>query len=337
MDFYSLTVAEQEAAMRALAIRAMTFWGDRFEVGALLKYRENAVFSVIDADGRKAVLRIHRHGYHADAALRSELHWMQAMKMRGLPVPGIIPADHGALFVTVACDAVPEPRQVDMLDWIEGEPLGQIDEGRLGDQSRIYRSIGRLAARLHTETEAFPLPPDFVRHAWDFEGLIGERPFWGSFTGLPALAEPELRLLLAARDKARLDLAACDRDPANYGLIHADFVPENLMRCGDELALIDFDDAGYGWHMFELATALYFHVGEDHYEDMKAGIFAGYRELRRLDADQERRLPLFLFLRSLTYLGWVQTRSETRTAQELTPMLIARACDVARAYLAGRD
>ena len=27
---------------------------------------------------------------------------------------------------------------------------------------------------------------------------------------------------------------------------------------GDRIKLIDFDDAGFGWHLFELATALYF-------------------------------------------------------------------------------
>ena len=43
--------------------------------------------------------------------------------------------------------------------------------------------------------------------------------------------------------------------------------------------------------------------------------------------------PLFLFLRSTTYLGWVQTRPETQTAKELGPFLIDRACLVARRYL----
>lgn len=44
-------------------------------------------------------------------------------------------------------------------------------------------------------------------------------------------------------------------------------------------------------------------------------------------------LPLFLFLRGKTCLGWVQTRAETATARELAPMPIARACRLAGDYL----
>ena len=59
--------------MRALAIEALKFWGVTGCEPELLKYRENAVFRVIAPDGRPAALRIHRHGYHSDAELRSEL------------------------------------------------------------------------------------------------------------------------------------------------------------------------------------------------------------------------------------------------------------------------
>jgi len=44
-------------------------------------------------------------------------------------------------------------------------------------------------------------------------------------------------------------------------------------------------------------------------------------------------LPLHFLARGFTYIGWVHTRHETETARELTPMLLASACELADEYL----
>ena len=134
----------------------------------------------------------------------------------------------------------------------------------------------------------------------------------------------------------REDLDAYAGTAANaqlYSMIHADFVAENLMVDGDSVRLIDFDDAGYGWHLFELATVLYFEMEEDFYPEAFQALIAGYREQRELPDSQLQHLPLFLLARGFTYLGWIHTRAETRTAKELAPMLTRRACGLAREYL----
>ena len=58
------------------------------------------------------------------------------------------------------------------------------------------------------------------------------------------------------------------------------------------------------------------------------------RGMLDLPDEQVAQLPLFFLARSFTYLGWVHTRSETRTAKELTPVLVEKACGLARDYLA---
>jgi Ser/Thr protein kinase RdoA (MazF antagonist) len=99
--------------------------------------------------------------------------------------------------------------------------------------------------------------------------------------------------------------------------------------------LLDFDDAGFGWHLFEIATTLYFHVGQPSYPVVRDATIEGYRSERPLPAGQLELLPMFLAARGFTYLGWVHTRAETETARELTPMLIELACAVAADYLGG--
>ncbi|MBL8268442.1 phosphotransferase enzyme family protein [Steroidobacter sp.] len=336
-DFYSLTDAEQIQRLTALATAALAHWPGDFGAPVLIKYRENAVFSVTRSDGTCAALRVHRHAYHSDAALHSELFWMSELARVGMQVPPIVPTAAGGLFVHVGAPGVPEKRQVDMLGWLSGKPIGSAESGlslEEGVSERLYHSAGRLAAQLHNHSTAMTLPSAFTRHSWCEQGLLSDAPLWGRFWELAALSPEERAVLTEARFKAAEDLAALGKSSAAFGMIHADFVPENLLNDGGRLQLIDFDDAGFGWHMFELATALYWTLDEPNYPSICRALFDGYRSERPLSPAHEAMLPLFLFLRGSTYLGWLQTRAETQTARELGPLLIERTCRLARRYLA---
>jgi Ser/Thr protein kinase RdoA (MazF antagonist) len=336
--FHELEPAAQAARLAELAGTALARWRISAQSIELLKYRENAVFRVLGTDGRARALRIHRPGYHNDAELRSELQWMQALLADGFDVPVLIPSAAGKLFERVEHPAVPESRQVDLFEWIQGRQLGSVEGGSGLDTAslaRTFRTIGALAARLHNQSAAWQRPPGFVRHSWDLEGLLGEQPFWGRFWELAALSAAQRQLVDRSRSAMRSALGRMPQTAANYGLIHADFCPENLLVDGERLRLLDFDDAGFGWHLFEIATSLYFYRRETGFAELEAQLLGGYRSTRPLAADEVARLPLFYALRGFTYLGWVHTRQETQTAQELTPMLVELACEAAEAYLAG--
>jgi Ser/Thr protein kinase RdoA (MazF antagonist) len=190
-----------------------------------------------------------------------------------------------------------------------------------------------MAARIHLHSTDWQQPDEFVRHAWDEEGLIGANPFWGRFWELDQLSDEQQDLLQQARRLARRDLREYGRHLGNFSMIHADLVPENLLIEGPQLRLIDFDDAGFGWHMFELATALYFCLDDPRYEQIKAALLEGYHAVKPLTEADRQTLALFLMLRGTTYLGWIHTRQGTPTAVEMAPMLIERACKLAREYL----
>ncbi|MEK7266066.1 MAG: phosphotransferase [Pseudomonadota bacterium] len=338
-DFYALTDEEQARRLTDLAVAALAAWEGDFDEPQLIKYRENAVFSVRRRDGVRAALRVHRHGYHSDAALHSEHFWMSELAKAGIEVPVVLPPRDGGSFVHVGIADVPEVRQVDMLGWLSGAPIGSAEEG-LDDagagNEELYFKAGQLAAKLHGLNSKMAWPPAFTRHSWNANGLIGENPLWGRFWDLADLSPAERDALLKARAKAAVDLAGFSISTDRYGMIHADFVPENLMNDGGLLKLLDFDDCGFGWYMFELATALYFIIDDTNFAALKGALFEGYRAVRPLSADDEAVLPLFLFLRGTTYLGWIQTRPETQTARELGPILIARTCRLAADYLEAR-
>lgn len=325
------------AGLQKLAQKSLDAWGLQGEL-SLIKHRENAVYCVQKADGERFALRVHRANYHSDASLESELTWMRALDAAGIGVPTPIATLNGQNFVSVSVEDLPEPRQVDLLAWVDGEQIGSVEDG-LGDDvgviEHIYSEIGRVAAKVHNQAVSWEVPAEYERHAWDIDGLLGENPFWGPFWELEALTEEQRGLILEAREKIREGLTAFGQGAEDYSMIHADFVPENFLVDGDKVSIIDFDDAGFGWHLFEIATALYFIQGDPSYEIARDALIQGYREFRPLSDEKLASLPLFMAARSLTYLGWVHTRSETETAVELTPMLIEMCCDAVNKYLQG--
>ena len=321
------------AKLHKLAPEVLAHWRIAPRELRLVKYRENAVFRVETEDGVSYALRIHRLGYHCDEALHSELQWMNALQESGVDVPRLVPAVDGRLFVTS------DRLQVDLFEWIDGKPLGSSDSGVEGERTQVedtYRTVGSIAARLHNQATSWPPPAGFRRHSWDVEGLVGEQPFWGRFWELAELTPSERDLLMTAREHVRkgmLTFAASVDASQNYSLIHADFVPENLMLADGTVRLLDFDDAGFGWHLFDLATALWFIQNDSHYEAARAALVAGYREYRSLPDEVLAHLPVFMMARGFTYLGWVHTRPGSREARELTPHLVQLACSFARRLL----
>jgi Ser/Thr protein kinase RdoA (MazF antagonist) len=323
--------------MRALALIALRDWDLAVANLAPIKVRENAVFRVDLAGGGRAVLRVHRCGYHSDDELDSEFVWMRALEAAGISVPRVICSRRGRDFEVFETPANDGARQIDVFEWIDGRQLGTVETGVSGDAAAIagqYRMIGAIAARMHNHTSVWQRPPGFRRHSWDAAGLVGDEPFWGRFWELAALTPAQRSLLMRTRARIAVDLAAFGMNPDRYGLIHADLVPENLLIDGNRIQVIDFDDAGFGWHLFELATSLYFITGDDIYPAAREALIRGYRSERGLPDEALEWLPLFLAVRGTTYLGWVHTRQGSDTANEMTPFLVERACAVAEEYLA---
>lgn len=334
--FAQLSPAEQTERLQRVALKALPLWPLDVVRVEPIKVRENAVFAVHLRDGKRVALRVHRLGYHSDEALHSELHWCRALADDQIAVPVALLSRSGRPFECVECEGVAGPRQVDVFEWIDGEQLGTTEKGIAGNDIAIaqtYRTIGELAARMHNQSSLWNRPTGFIRHAWDLEGLVGEQPRWGRFWELEALSASQRDLFARVRAHVRRDLLAYGALDDRYGLIHADLVPENVLIGADGLRIIDFDDAGFGWHMFELATTLYFIRREPYYEIARDAVVAGYRQHRPLSDDQLQQLPMFLAVRGTTYLGWVHTRKGEATAAELTPALMELAMGAADDYL----
>ena len=324
-----------DVGLTDLVQRALPLWGmsgARFE---LVKVRENAVFRITNHDGSQYALRVHRAGYHSDAALRSEFAWMRALNESGIRTPRVAEAIGGALFKHVASRLIPEVRQVDVLEWIDAPPLGSIEDG-FADSSEVactFRTIGSLTGRMHNHAETWARPSGFTRESFDLDGLTGATPRWGRFWECGLLDGESRQLARVCRERLRSDLQAFGNGADRYGLIHADLLPENLLGSGDEIHLIDFDDGGFGWHLFDLATTLFFHLGEDYFDAAVDSLVAAYRENRPLTDAHMARLPMFLAARGTTYLGWLHSRPDAEEVRTIGPDVAAATLELMETYL----
>lgn len=317
----------------SVAQSALPSWGIARDANLrLLKHRENAVFAV-DIDGKPThVLRVHRRGYHTDAALRSELLWMTALNDHGIPTPRVIPTRQGDFLTCVAAADGAGQFQCDLLSWVAGVPLGNIESKSFGKEEfieRAYEQVGRLAAQVHLHSEQWRPDEPVYRHSWDEEGCLGAGAVWGYYGDLDTLTRPQRALLRRAVMAARQRLAGFGKSRDRFGLIHADLVPENVLIDGEACTLIDFDDAGFGWYLADIAIAVFFQVGTSSFAPALHAMLRGYRQVRHLPDSDLHMLDVMLFLRGLAVLGWIKTRGDTDTARQIKQSVTEIALSIA--------
>ncbi|MDG1970511.1 MAG: phosphotransferase [Paracoccaceae bacterium] len=309
--------------MNEIVEQALPLWGLSGSDYHLIAARENEVFRVATAQGGVA-MRLHRKGYRTDQELRSELAWMTAVEKGGINVPAPVPSASGEMLHVVG------GVQADVLTWLNGVSVMKRFE-TLDEKGRaeLFHEVGRQLARLHNIIDAWIPPAWFTRCAWDRDGLLGDAPLWGRFWENPLLEDEDRQLFVEMRRAATADLQ-CLESSLDYGLIHADLVSENVMIDENRIQLIDFDDGGFGFRMFEIATALVKYRNERDFPALKVALTKGYQSVRPIDLAQ---LDLFMAIRAATYVGWNIERINEDGAEKRNARLITDARDLAWAYL----
>jgi Ser/Thr protein kinase RdoA (MazF antagonist) len=275
----------------------------------LLRHLFNTTFRVDTADGHRYVLRIHRSGSPTPANVASELAWLAALRRdTPLEVPDPVPTRAGALLTMAEAPGVPRPHICVLFRWMPGQQVRQ------GLTPRHMERVGALMAGLQNHAAQWELPPGFARGRvdWPIEAARHlSDPFAPEVVAtIQRLVEARLseaEAVQVAAVLARLQAAAqaLGQGPDAFGLIHADLHYRNLLFAPGTVRAIDFDDCGFGFRLFDLAVMLSEVLEWPNYRALRAGLLAGYRQVRPLPPAHEAYLDTFIALRRLQDMLWV--------------------------------
>lgn len=298
----------------------------------LLNISENATYAVDEVDGTRTALRVHRPGYHSLAAIVSELDWIAALRADGIvATPAVLPAPDGRRVVT-GRHPDGERRHAVRFGWVDGvEPHG----GRLVDD---FRELGEVTARLHEHARGWARPASFTRFRWDAETSIGETGHWGRWQDGLAVGPGERAVLGRCADAVRHRLAAFGDGPDRFGLVHADMRLANLLvdpAGAAPVHVIDFDDCGFGWYLYDLGASLSFIEHDPQLPELVDAWVTGYRRVASLTAWEQAVLPTFIMLRRLLLVAWIGSHADTDLARTMGSEFTVTSCDLAERYLSG--
>jgi Ser/Thr protein kinase RdoA (MazF antagonist) len=295
---------------------------------SLLSLSENATYRVDDPGGRTAVLRVHRTGYHPPGAVASELAWLQALRAEtGLRTPAVFAAADGRQVTDITIG--PVTRQVVLFEWLPGtEPA----EDQLPEK---FELLGEICGRMHQHSRGWTRPASFVRFSWDFDTCVGATPRWGRWQDGIGVGRDEHATLARAADLMEARLGRFGKSPERFGLIHADMRLANLLVNGPDIQVIDFDDCGFGWFLFDLGASLSFIEHDPRVPGLCDAWLRGYRTVLPLPDADAAEIPTFILLRRLQLVAWVGSHRFADSARELGAEFTAGTCELAERYLSG--
>lgn len=309
--------------------RAVKEYGFSDSAGyTMVTLSENATYFIEDpAVGRAGILRVHRQNYHTADAIESELDWLSALAEGPVPVNRVLPTADGRRVVTVVVRGI--PRYAVLFDVMPGV---HPDEKALHPAD--FETLGRVTAQLHEHAKNWRRPRSFNRFSWDLETILGERARWGRWQDGFGVGDREGRVLEKAADLVRMRLNAYGSGPDRFGLIHADLRLANLLVEEENVHVIDFDDCGFSWFMYDFGTAVSFIEDDPRLPIWRDAWVSGYESVSLLDSADKGILITMVMLRRLHLVAWMGSHSHSEECQRLGPRYTSDTVRLARNFLA---
>ncbi len=318
--------------VRGCARDALAAYGGHPEASLeLLNVSENATFLVSDPGDGPSVLRVHRLGYHSEPEIESELAWMDALRAEArVRTPRVLPAADGRRVVTVReRGGGGAERHCVRFEFLLGsEPGG---EGALTPGH--FAELGEITARMHRHAREWTRPAWFTRFHWDYASAFGPAARWGRWRDGIGVGPAEHQILARLDDTLQGRLKAFGTGPERYGLVHADTRLANLLVHDGSVSVIDFDDSGFSWYLYDLGASVSFFEHAPEVPALVDSWLEGYRKVGRLSAEDQAEIWTFIMFRRLLLVAWIGSHQAVDIAAELGAGYTQGSCDLAESYL----
>ena len=193
----------------------------------------------------------------------------------------------------------------------------------------------RIAGPGRASTQPLQDPVELIKAA------IGDNDLAGAFRALgdgnprsKPLRQPYLEPADIGIDGRRTGIACSARAPhQRFGLAHCDLRLGNLLLVGDDTRVIDFDDCGLSWFLYDLASALTLIDNRPNTGGLVDAWLGGYRSRRSLEREDLMAMSTLVMLRRFAILAWFGSHAETELARENSEGFAAEMCTMGEAYL----
>lgn len=294
---------------------------------SLLKYSENLTYLLEYGNKEKAVLRIARKNYHSREEILSEMKWIEEIRRStDILTAGVIHGRDGGLIYDLNCGG--GSLVCCAFEFLNGQTLRGIDGEALYE---IMEKIGGITAKLHIQSQTMNKEA-FTRFGWDFEDLIGEKSRWGDFKLMKGLPAEYISLYSAAAELAKKRLELYGKSPSRFGLIHSDLNINNILSDSGKLYVLDFDDCGFGWFLYDFSTTVLEFFDEKLKKCVDA-LLKGYEKFRPLPEEDKQELFTFIVLRKIVRIGWIATHSDNDTVKKVEPDYYKKTAELSEKYV----
>ena len=314
--FTEVDTYNQEQRLLQLAKKALVDYGLENAKIELITHRENTTFCIeIPHKAQKTeantpyltnryLLRIHRGNYLSPEAVVSELQWLQALRHdSNLPVPEPVTTLRGELVTVVEAPGIPTPRVCSLMRWVYGEE----------NKPMNLKNIGKLIGQLHNHSSQWQPPIDFTRPSWNWNGLFGEGAGYSINNGnkiWQLTPQPYRQLFREVGDRLKEVMNLLGEDKEQFGLIHGDLCPGNLLAFYNEIRPIDFADCGYGYWVQDIAMFINYFARNPQVPKYLTQLLKGYKEVRPLPVQQLVYIDTFIAIHQVTLTLWRVNRAQ---------------------------
>jgi len=252
----------------------------------------NTTYAVRDRAGVQYALRLNTHSLRDAFGIDAELQWIAALAAEGtVNVPKPYPTINGSFVATIDCPPLGKTLSATVAHWLPGRIVG----ARPARQQ--LTQLGHTMALLHQHSKDwrprdgayFPRIDSLLMNSTDNLTCANN-----------AYLTPAIHQLLtdatAIITPAYIQLAQRFRIQP----IHADLHCYNLMWHAGQLSVFDFDDAGMGWPIQDLAIACY---NLRDIEGAEEQVLAGYRSVAPMPVVSSAEFEALLMARGIVLLN----------------------------------
>ena len=208
---------------------------------------------------------------HTLRAIESELAWLETLgREKVIKTPGYCLGRNGRAIQFGNTDEMNNARLMVLFHFVDGDAP---DESV--DMVHGFQELEASAARCHDHAISWVNPTHFERLTWDADAVFGPAATWGNWRDAPLVDRDIAEVLEEVEETVCARLAAFGKAPERFNLIHADMRLANLLVGQEGTRLIDFDDCGHGWFLYDFAASISLIEKRSVYRDIQSRVGPG--------------------------------------------------------------